>query len=394
MNHSVRLLISSLSIALPLFALSGTARSVTAIKVGFVTTLSGPNGALGVEVRDGWNLALKHLGGKLGDLPATTLIRDDQFSTDTGKQAVERLVRQDHVDVMTGIIFSNILLAVAPTVFEAQMPYISPNAGPSQLAGSECSPWFASAAWQNDGFHEAAGQYATDKGFKTVALIAPNYPAGRDALAGFKRFYKGNITDEIYPRLGQLDFSAELAQIRAGHPDVVYNFMPGGMGINFVKQFVAGGLSRDIQLLAPSVAADEDSIRAVGDPMLGLFNASHWAADFDNPQNRKFVTAFEADYSRLPSIYAAQGYDTALMIDAIVRQVQGRLDNPALIKKALRTVRFNSLRGPFDLSKNGYPIQDYYLRVIGRDAKGRVTNKTLGKIFTHHADAYVGDCKL
>ncbi len=371
-----------------------TTMAATSIKVGMVTTLSGPNGVPGVEVRDGWNLALKHLGGKLGGLPATTIIRDDQFSPDTGKQVAERLLRQDRVDFMTGIIFSNILLAVAPAVFEVPIPYISANAGPSQLSGKDCSPWFASAAWQNDGYHEAAGKYASDRGFKSVFLVAPNYPAGRDALTGFKRFYKGSIADEVYPRLGQLDFAAELAQIRAARPDVVYNFMPGGMGINFVKQFVAAGLSKDVQLLAPGFSADEDIIRAVGEPMLGLFNSAHWAHDIDNAQNRRFVADFEADYQRIPSGYAAQGYDSALMIDAIVRQVKGRIEDREALKRAMRTVRFNSLRGEFAIASNGFPIQDYFLRVIGRDAKGRITNKTIGTIFTRHADPYAAECRL
>jgi branched-chain amino acid transport system substrate-binding protein len=383
------------SLALTALALAtAPALAASAIKVGLVTTLSGPNGAPGVEVRDGFNLAMKHLGGKLGGLPATTIIRDDQFSPDTGKQVTERLLRQDKVDFMTGIIYSNILLAVAPAVFEMPVPYISSNAGPSQLSGKDCSPWFASAAWQNDGYHEAAGKYATDRGFKSVFLIAPNYPAGRDALTGFKRFYKGKIADEVYPRLGQLDYAAELAQIRAARPDVVYNFMPGGMGINFIKQFVASGLSKDIQLLAPGFGADEDITRAVGEPMLGLFNSTHWALDMDNPQNRRFVADFETDYQRIPSVYAAQGYDSALMIDAIVRQVKGKVEDRDALKKAMRSVRFASLRGEFALAANGMPIQDYYLRVVGRDAKGRIANKMLGPIFTRHTDAYVAECPL
>jgi branched-chain amino acid transport system substrate-binding protein len=374
-----------------------TAFSVQAadrVKVGLVTTLSGPNAAPGIEVRDGFNLAVKLAGGKLGGLKAEVLVTDDQFNPEIGKQAADKNLRRDRVDVMTGIIYSNILLAVAPDVFNAKIPYVSANAGPSQYAGEQCNPYFSSAAWQNDGYHEAAGKYASDKGFKSVYLIAPNYQAGKDALAGFKRMYKGKVVDEVYVRLGQLDYAAEMAQVRAAKPDAVYTFMPGGMGINFVKQYVAAGLSRDIQLVVPGFSADEDVIKSVGDQMVGLFNTAHWNHDFDNPASRRFVDAFEREFGRLPSAYAAQGYDAALMIDAAVTAVKGRVENREAFAKALRSVKFASVRGDFKLNTNGYPIQNYYLRVIGKDAKGRVTNKTIGTIFTNHGDAYVGSCKL
>jgi len=364
------------------------------IKVGFVSTFSGPNAPLGTDIRDGYELAMKHLGGKLGGIPAETIFRDDQFSVDTGKQLFERLIRQDRVDFLTGLVFSNIMLAVAPAVFESETPYVSANAGPTLLAGRECSPWFASVAWPNDAMHEAVGRHASNKGYKLVALIAPNYPAGRDALAGFKRFYTGQVGEELYPRLGQLDFAAEIAQLRAAHPDAVYAFMPGAMGINFIKQFVAAGLPKDAQLLLPGSTADEDIIRAVGEPMLGLFDTAAWNHDFDNPANRRFVADFEQAHGRLPSLYAAQGYDAALMLDALVRKVGGRLTDKAAMKSALRTARFASVRGDFRFNVNGYPIQNYYLRVIVRDPKGRITNRTIGTVLTDHGDSYAPECKL
>lgn len=379
--------------AVLLVALAAPALAADRVKVGLITTLSGPNSVPGIEVRDGFNLAVKLANGRLGGLPAEVIVSDDQFNPEIGKQAADKNIRRDRVDVLTGIIYSNILLAVAPDIFSAKVPYVSANAGPSQYAGEQCNPYFSSAAWQNDGFHEAAGKYASDRGLKSVYLIAPNYQAGKDALAGFKRFYKGRVIDEVYVRLGQLDYAAELAQVRAAKPDAVYTFMPGGMGINFVKQYVAAGLSRDIQLVVPGFSADEDVIKSVGDQMVGLFNTSHWNHDFDNAASKRFVEAFEREYNRLPSVYAAQGYDTALMIDAAVTAVKGRVENREAFAKALRAVRFPSVRGEFKLNANGYPIQNYYLRVIGKDGKGRVTNKTIGTIFTNHGDAYVGACK-
>jgi branched-chain amino acid transport system substrate-binding protein len=303
-------------------------------------------------------------------------------------------VKRDRVDFVTGIIYSNILLAAAPTAFESKTPYVSANAGPSQYAGKGCSPYFVSAAWQNDAFHEAAGQHATSKGINNVYLMAPNYPAGQDALTGFKRFYKGKINQEVYVKLGQLDFAAELAQMRAAKPDAVFVFFPGGMGINFIKQFVAAGLSKDINLLLPGFSADQDIIPAVGDSMLGLFNTAHWSLDLDNAENKKFVADYETEYKRIPSVYSAQGYDTALLIDAAVRAVKGKVEDREAVMRALKTVKAKSVRGAYRINNNGFPVQDYYLRVIGKDAKGRIVNKTMGKVFTSHGDAYAKECPL
>ena len=195
-------------------------------------------------------------------------------------------------------------------------------------------------------------------------------------------------------KLGQLDYSAEIAQIRAAKPEAVYFFLPGGMGVNFVKQFVAAGLSKDVRLIATGVTADEDVIRATGDAMIGLFNAAPWSSDLDNPANKIFVSAFEKEYNRLPTAYASQAYDTALMIDAAVRDVKGKIEDKDALMKALRAARFKSVRGEFKLNNNHFPIQNYYLRVIGKDAQGRTTNKTLGTVFTNHGDSFAKQCKM
>jgi branched-chain amino acid transport system substrate-binding protein len=372
----------------------GTAHAADKVKVGFLSTLSGPGAGLGVDIQDGFKLAMKNLGGKLGGLPAEFIAVDDQQNPDVAKQATDRLVKRDKVDFMTGIVFSNIMLAVGPTVFESKTFYVSANAGPSQYAGAQCNPYFFNVAWQNDNLHEAVGKHVADKGFRNVALVAPNYPAGKDALTGFKRFYKGKVADEIYTKLGQLDYAAELAQIRAAKPDAVYIFLPGGMGINFIKQYAAAGLSKDVPLFGPGFSADEDVIKAVGDAMVGMTNASQWAHDLPVAENRKFVADFERDYGRLPSLYASQGYDAALLIDAAVRKVHGNLDNKEQLRAAIASADFKSVRGPFRFNRNQYPIQDYYLRVIEKDAKGRVTNRTVGTVFKDHPDAYVAECAM
>ena len=371
------------------------AQAADKVKVGFVSTLTGPSAALGVDIRDAFMLAVKLNGGKLGGLPAEVLVSDDQFKPDVAKQLFEKNIKRDRVDFMTGVVFSNILLAGVPEAFDSKTFYVSPNAAPSPLAGKECNPYFFAVSWPNDAYQEAMGQHATAKGYKNVYLLAPNYQAGKDSLAGFKRFYKGKVSNEVYTKLGQLDYSAELAEIRAAKPDALYVFLPGGMGINFIKQFVGAGLSKDVTLLVPGFGSDQDIIRPVGDAMLGIFDTAHWALDLPNAANKRFVAEFEKEYKRLPSVFAAQGYDTAMLIDAAVRDVKGKLEDKEAVRRALKAAKFQSVRGDFRFNTNQYPIQNYYLRVIGKDGQGRLVNKTLGEpVFRNHGDAYVQDCPM
>jgi branched-chain amino acid transport system substrate-binding protein len=364
------------------------------VKIGFISTLSGPNAAIGGDIRDGFNLAVKLNGGKLGGLPTEVIIADDQLNPDAAKQHADRLVKRDRVDFVTGTVFSNVVLAIAPQVTDAKTFFIGPNAGPAQYTGAQCNAFFFVSSWPSEAYSEAAGQYVTERGFKNVIFLAPNYQGGKDASNGFKRYYKGKLADEMYTKLGQLDYAAELAQIRAAKPEALYVFLPGGMGINFIKQFVASGMSKDIQLVVPLWGSDQDIIRAVGDPMLGLFSLGHWTIDLDNAANRKFVAEFEKEYKRLPTGYAASGYDTALLLDSAIRKVRGNLDNKEALRAAIKAADFKSVRGDFKFGANQFPVQDYYLQVVGKTVDGKIAHKTMGKILSARGDAYVQDCKL
>ena len=379
--------------ALILVAVS--AQAADKVKIGFVSTLSGPSSALGVDIRDGFLLALKLGGGKLGNLPAEVIVSDDQFKPDVAKQLFEKNIKRDKVDFMTGVVFSNIMLAALPEALDNNVIYISPNAAPSSIAGKDCNPLFFAVSWPNDAYHEAAGQFANTRDLKSVYLVAPNYQAGKDSLAGFKRTFKGKIVGENYTKLGQLDYAAELAEIRAAKPQAVYIFLPGGMGINFIKQYVGAGLGKDTTLLLPGFSADQDVINPVGGAMAGLFNTAHWSPDFTNPANLKFMTEFQKEYKRVPTLYASQGYDAALLIDAAVRDVKGKLDDREAVRKALKAAHFESVRGPFRFNTNQYPIQNYYVRTVGTDGKGGLINKSFNEpILKNHGDAYVQDCKM
>ena len=358
-------------LASPALAQSGETKPGE-IKIGMITTLSGPGSGLGNDVRDAFALAVKDLGGSLGGLKATVIEADDQQKPDVAKQLADRMVERDKVDVVTGIIWSNLALALMPSLERAEVFFLSPNAGPSQLAGKQCNPFFFGVAYQNDGQHEAMGQHMQSQGIKRAYLMAPNYPAGKDALTGVKRFFKGEVVGEVYTTVGQLDYAAELAQLRAAAPDGVYIFYPGGMGINF----------------------SEDSLPAIGDAALGVMNTAQWSSDLDNPQNRKFVQGFEAAYNRLPSVYAAQAYDVALLLDSAIRKTGGSLTDKNALRAALQSADFKSIRGDFKFNANHFPIQDYYLREVVKDDKGRLTNVIRSTVFEDHADPYAAECKM
>src|SRR3954462_2574105 len=385
------------SIALAAAALvSLSAHAADELKIGFLSTLSGPAGGIGNEIRDGFNLATKLAGGKLGGMPTQVEFADDTLNPDTGRQLTERLLKRDRVNLMTGVVFSNVMLAVWPTIQESKVFYVAPNATPTSITGKGCSPYFFSASWPNEAHHEAADAFAQSKGYKNAYLIAPNYPAGKDALTGFKRMYKGNIVAEVYPKLNQLDYSTELAQLRAAKPDAVYAFLPGGMGINFIKQFNAAGLPKEMQLIVPGFASDQDIVRAVGDPMLGLFDTSHWAYDLDNEGNRKFVSEFEKEYKRLPTLYAEQGYTAALIIDQAVKDAKGKVEDEKAFRAALMKApeRAKTPRGQWKEAANGTPIQDYYVRALVKDREGRIVNRKIATILTAHKDHWLSECSM
>lgn len=375
------------------FFLTASAAFAGTVKIGMITTLSGGGSGLGIAVRDGFNLAIDHGGGKLGGYPVELIVKDDARKPDQAKQIADQFIMRDKVSIMTGIIWSNLAIAVVPKVVREGIFYISPNAGPSLLAGKGCHKNYFNAAWQNDNLHEAMGQYLRDKDFKRVYLLAPNYPAGKDSLTGFKRFYKGEPVAEVYTKLGQKDYAAEIAAIRSAKPDAVFFFLPGGMGISFIKQYNQAGLMKEIPLFGPGFSFDQTILNAVGKAALGVMNSSQWNKDIDNPANKRFVADFKKAYGRLPSLYASQGYDTARLIASALKAVEGDMSQKDAFREALRRADFESVRGPFKFGPNHHPIQDIYIREVVEE-DGVLTNRIVTKVFTNHSDAYVSQCKM
>lgn len=353
------------------------------IKVGMITTLSGGGSGLGIDVRDGFLLAVK------GDKHLEVIIKDDQRKPDIAVQIADKMIQSDKVDVLTGIIWSNLAMAVVPAAVKQGKFYLSPNAGPSKLAGKGCHKNYFNVAWQNDNLHEAAGGYGNTAGYKNSFILAPNYPAGKDALTGYKRFFKGKIEKELYTKLGQKDYAAEIAQIRSSKADSIYFFLPGGMGISFMKQLSQSGIN--VPVIGPAFSFDQGILKAVGDAALGVKNTSQWSKDLDNKANKKFVQDFQKEYGRLPSLYASQGYDTGkLLISALnVADVKDQ----DKFRSALKNANFESTRGSFKFDTNQHPIQDIYVREVIKEGK-ILTNKIISTGLKNRSNAYVKDCPL
>ena len=374
--------------------LGGTgAQGQEKLKIGVIATLSGPPAVLGQQLRNGFNLAVKNLNGKLGGRDVEVIVADDELKPDLAVNKVKTLVERDKVDFVVGPIFSNILAAIMKPVTDGGAILISPNAGTSNFAGKECNPNFFVTSYQNDQVFAVSGKHAQDTGIKKVFLMAPNYQAGKDALAGFKAFFKGEIADEVYVPLNQLDFSAELAKIAAAKPNAIYVFLPGGMGVNFVKQFRQAGLADNITFLS-AFTVDESTLPAQQDAALGFFGGANWAPDLDNPQNKNFVATYEKEFSAVPATYAFQAYDAALLIDSAVRQVQGNVSNREALRAAMMKAEFSSLRGGFKFNANHYPIQDFYLVKVAKRPDGKFETQIVKKVFENYADPHAKDCAM
>ena len=366
-------------------AMLATGAQAEGLKVGMITTLSGGGAGLGIDVRDGFMLAVEQSGRD----DIEVVIEDDQRKPDVAVQLADKLIQSEKVDVMTGIIWSNLAMAVVPGAVAQGKFYLSPNAGPSALAGKGCNPLYFNVAWQNDNLHEAAGAYANSVGYGNAFILAPNYPAGQDALTGFKRFYKGTVAGEIYTKLGQTDYASEIAEIRASGADSVYFFLPGGMGISFLKQYANSGV--DLPVVGPAFSFDQGILQAVGDAALGVRNTSQWSKDLDNAANVAFVESFQAKYGRLPSLYASQGFDTALLLISAM-EVADVKDQDAF-RTALEAANFASTRGDFAFGPNNHPIQDIYVREVVKE--GDVyTNRIVGVALEDRGDAYAAVCKM
>ena len=363
------------------------------LKIGFITTMSGPQGIIGKHMRDSVELALDHLGHKMGGLPVEVVYGDDQTKPDVGVQLANEMMQKDHVDIVSGVIWSNVMMAVVPVVTGAGKIMVGANAGASPLAGSQCNRLYFSASWNNDESPEAMGKHLQDTGVQDLYVMAPNYQAGKDMVAGLKRYYRGRIVDEVYTKLGQQDYQAEITQLRSKNPKAVFVFYPGGMGVQFVRQYTQAGLREQIPLYSV-FTVDETTLPALKDSAVGQYEARFWSPDLDVPASKKYVADFRKKYGYTPSFYGAQSYDAMLLIDSAVRAVKGNVKNTDGMVAAMEKANYDSIRGAFKFNVNHHPIEDFYLLKGVKEANGEVQMHIVQKVFDDHKDAYYQECKM
>jgi branched-chain amino acid transport system substrate-binding protein len=388
----MKLPIKSFSLACAVALTSVGSYAQQPLKIGFLGTLSGPAGALGQDQYDAFMLGIEHLGGKLGNSSVQVLKEDDQLKPDLGVELAKKLIEKEKVSIITGVTFSNVMMAVHKPITDSGVFLIGSNAGPTPITGKGCSPMYFSTSWNNDSLHESMGAYAREQGYKRVYLMAPNYQAGKDALAGFKTQYKGDAIDEVYTQINQPDYSAEIAQMQSAKPDAVYVFYPGGMGVNFVKQYQQAGLLGKVPLLSASTV-DGTTLPALKDIALGVITGSPYSPDIDNPQNKKFVDDFRKKYNRVPSLYAAQSYDAAMLLNSALLKTQGKVDREPF-RAALKQANFKSVSGPFKFNSNQFPIRNFYRVDVAKDGSGQAALVNKGVVLKEHADAYASQCTM
>jgi len=362
------------------------------IKIGLIYTLSGPPAALGTQSKNGFELAVKELGGKMAGREVELIVADDELKPDLAIQKVRGFIERDNVDFVVGPIFSNVLVAIHKPVMDAGKILISTNAGTSNFAGAGCSPGFYVTSYQNDQIFEAIGEAATKAKYGKVYALLPNYPAGRDALTGFKRTFKGQLVEESFVALNTTDFQPEIAKIRAASPDALFTFMPGGLGINLLKTLNQAGLKDKVPVIS-AFTADEATLPALQDAAVDVLGVLTWAPNMDNPQNKKFVGEYEKAYNAVPASYAMQAYDAAMLINSAVVAVKGDLKDQKAVNAALQKADFKSVRGPFKFSANGFPVEDFYLTKVAKRGDGKYETQIVEKVFSNYADPYVKDCK-
>ncbi len=380
--------------------LAAPALAADKVKIGFLATFTTPAAVIGNDMKDGFDLANEHIGGKMAGLDVEIIYEDDGFKPEIGKQKTDKLVKQDDVDFITGYIWSHVLLASRKSALDAGKFMISANAGPSQMAGELCHKNFFSTSWQNDQTPMALGEVLNQRGVKSLYIMSPNYTAGKNMAAGVERTFKGEIKGKDMTKWGkdaQLDFSAELAKAKASGAEAIFVFYPGKAGGAFIKQYMQAGLNESIPLYTV-YTVDALSLpkfqKAEMKGVLGSLATQFWSPDLDVPQNKKFVSAFLAKHGRYPSFYAAQAYDTLFFIKSAVEAVGGDLSNMDGMRAAMEKADYPSVRGPYTYGNNHFPIQNFYLREATTDSEGRWTTKIIDTVYTNHQDVYAKECKL
>jgi branched-chain amino acid transport system substrate-binding protein len=388
--------IRTAALAATLAAAAASGAAAQELRIGFLNTTTGGGALIGKHLENGWKLGLEHAGwtkdgDKLGGVPTKIFYADDQGKPDVGLKEVDKFLKQDKVHIVSGIIWSHVMLTIQKPIFESKVMILSTNAGPSPLAGEQCNPLFTSSSFMNDGNAEATGVMATKDGIKTVVAMAPNYQAGKDNVNGFVRTYKGGkVVETILFKVGETDYQADLAKVRAVKPQALYIFAPGAMGVAFMKQWASSGLNKEIKLYS-IYTIDGVTLPGIGDAAIGATEAGHWNPDLDNAKNKRFIKDYMAKFGHMPSYFAVQSYDAPELIAKAMKAVGGKTDDMGAVAKAIRKGTMDSPRGTIKYNVNGMVMQPYWRLNVVKGADGKPTIKGAEKILDHK-DAYWEKC--
>lgn len=383
----------NLKLSATMFACVLATSAQAQIKIGFLGTLSGPSADVGQDQYDGFALAMEQLGGKLGGVTAKLVKEDDQQKPESAIQGLGKLLDQEKVDVVTGLTFANIFMALQAKVAATDVPFIGSVAGPSPTAGALCKPNLFVTSWQSDAPAEAIGKFMTDRGVKRAASLTANFQGGKDKISGLKRFYKGEIAEEIYTPLNQLDFAAELTQLKSIKPDGIFAFYPGSLGVTFVRQYQQAALLSSMPLYTTNTV-EGANIEAMGQAINGVYVADTWTPGSSNAESKQFLAAFEKRYNREPSAYAAFSFDAAKLLDAAIKANGGNYSDKKSLTKAIANASFKSVRGDFKFGKNNYPVQNYHVFQVSKTARGADYKLVAESVLKNHVDAYANQCAV
>ncbi len=371
-----------------------TAVAAREYKVGLLLPYSGVYAALGKEIQAGFELGLEHYAAELGEDTIRLLPEDTEVKPAVGLTKAKKLVLQDKVDVLAGLVSSGVLAAVRDFVDAAKVPLVVANAGNIHATGKQCSRYIIRVSFSNAQITRPMGRYMAERGLKTVVAMAPDYAAGRqdvEAMRGAFEAAGGKVLKEIYtPFRKTKDFGPYLTEAQATGAEALFVFYAGGEAISFMKQYASFGLKDKLPLYAAGFLTSQLYRNAIGEAALGSINSLHYVTTLDNPENARFQQAFQQKYGRVASEFAVQGYDAARLIVAALAASKG--DKEKFVDAA-RTTTFASPRGPWriDPATNNI-VQNIYVYQIVQGPDGRLVEKVL-KVYENEQDPPNG-CQL
>ncbi|CAA7617917.1 ABC transporter substrate-binding protein [Magnetospirillum sp. SS-4] len=357
---------------------ASTAAGNPTIVVGVIATLSGPGAMAGQDSLDGFTTALRQMGGRFANQEVRVVPVDDRGSPDVAMQVTRRLLEREKVDFILTAVSQASMAAIVKPLNESRTFILNLDAYPDGLFGARCSASLFGLGTPPDAVSEAAGMHFANEKYRRLVVIGHDTRQTDMAVAALRRTWGGEDVTVLKARHGAATFAPEIRRIRELAPDAVYTLLSGGMGLALVRDYAAAGLKADIPLLGVWSNFERPHLTAMDDQGLDLLNVAPWSPDLDSPLNKRMISDFELEYGRPATSWVAQGYDSALLLEAAMKVTAGRTSDREAVRNALRRAEFASVRGGFRFETNHAPVINLYLRRVARDAKGRLTEETRG----------------